>query len=80
MTKETGSDEHAARHTRRISIRTEHMKFCSISFEHRLEMTHRMDENGIQITLNIINEGNKPPLLHLVSIHIFTENLVTENR
>lgn len=59
MTKETGSDEHAAWHTAEYHC-TEHSEiFAQFPFEHRLEMTHRMDENGIQVTLNIVNEGNK---------------------
>ncbi len=58
-TKEIGSDDHAAWHVAEYHCELHGEIFAQFPFEHTLEMTHRLDENGIQVTLNVINQDAK---------------------
>lgn len=57
-TKEIDSDDKSAWHIAEYHC-TEHAEiFSQFPFKHRLEMTHRMEEDGIEVILNIINESD----------------------
>lgn len=57
ITKELGADENSAWHIAEYHFNHTSEVFHSFPFVHRLEMTHRLDDEGMKITLNILNES-----------------------
>lgn len=59
LTKSMGADASSAWHTAEYHFNHTSEVFDQFPFEHRLEMTHRMDHEGITISLNILNDSEK---------------------
>lgn len=59
ITKELDSDENSAWHIAEYHFNHTSEVFESFPFEHRLEMTHLLDDEGMKITLKILNESDE---------------------